>query len=367
MITNCRGFQVLALLLLATPLLASCGDAAEPDGAAEAPEPAGGEAEPEDMALDVGQISNSIGFFPLFVAEQEGFFEEEGLTLGERPRLQTGARLAAALTSGSIEIAAGVMTDAFTLASAERSAQVIGSLANGYYLDIVISDEVAQESGLTEQDALEDKVRALEGRNIGITGPGSGTEALVIYLLEQNDLSSERDVTLVNLGADFSAVFSALRSGQVDALSFFWPVPQEVETQGIGEILVSPAGGDIPEMEGQTHGVFFTTDEVIEAKPEAVQAFIRGIAQAEAFLAEDSGAGRELLAEYQDTLDDATLDAEYEALQQVLPATPMIEEEGFATAVDFHEAAGLVEEGSMVYADVVAADLIEEAVAELDG
>ncbi|MGP3933100.1 ABC transporter substrate-binding protein [Nonomuraea sp. KM88] len=41
--------------------------------------------------LNVGQISNSVAFFPLFVAERKGYFEEEGVTLGERPRLGTEA------------------------------------------------------------------------------------------------------------------------------------------------------------------------------------------------------------------------------------------------------------------------------------
>src|SRR5690606_20544371 len=60
-----------------------------------------------DAPLNVGQISNSIAFFPLHVAESKGFFEDEGVTLGERPRLGTGATLAAALTSAPIATGAG--------------------------------------------------------------------------------------------------------------------------------------------------------------------------------------------------------------------------------------------------------------------
>src|SRR5690606_35975639 len=54
--------------------------------------------------LNVGQISNSVAFFPLFVAERRGYFAAEGVQLGERPRLGTGAKVAAALKGGSIDL-----------------------------------------------------------------------------------------------------------------------------------------------------------------------------------------------------------------------------------------------------------------------
>src|SRR5690625_779726 len=91
----------IAVLGAAALALSACGD--------------GGENE----ALNVGQTSNSVAFFPLHVAEENGFFDEEGVTLGDRPRLQTGARLAAALTSDSIDVAAGVATDAFNFAACD--------------------------------------------------------------------------------------------------------------------------------------------------------------------------------------------------------------------------------------------------------
>ena len=57
--------------------------------------------------LNVGQISNSVAFFPLFIAEQKGYFAQEGVRLGERPRLGPGAKVAAALKSGGIDLGGG--------------------------------------------------------------------------------------------------------------------------------------------------------------------------------------------------------------------------------------------------------------------
>ena len=97
---------------------------------------AGGGGESADV-LNVGQISDSISFFPLYVAEENGYFDDEGVTLGERPRLGTGAKLGAALTSGSIDVAAGVITDAFNLHENNDNTRITGSLVTEYYVDII--------------------------------------------------------------------------------------------------------------------------------------------------------------------------------------------------------------------------------------
>src|SRR5690625_1442028 len=168
----------------------------------------------EDDALNVGQTSNSVAFFPLHVAEENGYFDDEGVTLGDRPRLQTGARLAAALTSDSIDVAAGVATDAFNFADNDDDALITGALVTEYYVDIVVGNDF---DGASEDDSLEDKIRSLEGKTIGITGPGSGTEALLIYLFNEVGLDANADATLVNLDASPSAAIGALENDQKDA------------------------------------------------------------------------------------------------------------------------------------------------------
>ena len=181
--------RALGVLVAAVALLAT--GCADQGGTTEAATGA------DAMTLNVGQISDSAAFFPLYVAEQEGYFTDEGLTLGERPRLGTGAKLAAAVQSDSIDVAAGVMTDAFNLYKINDDAKLVGALVNAYYVDIVAAPSIPAS---LDEAPLADRVNALKGKNIGITGPGSGTEALIVYLLKQQGLSPTEDVTLVNLG-----------------------------------------------------------------------------------------------------------------------------------------------------------------------
>lgn len=332
----------LALPLGATGLaLAGCAD----NGGAAA------ESDP-DAPLNVGQISNSIAFFPLHVAESKGFFEDAGVTLGERPRLGTGAKLAAALTSGSIDLGAGVITDAFNMEGVDEGTRLTTALVTEYYVDIVVADGY---DGPAADAPLEEKIGSLVGRNIGITGPGSGTEALLTYLFGLIGKDPKKDATLVNLGGAVTAAVGALSGGDVEVLSFFQPVGQQVETEGLGSIYISPARGDVPDMAGQLHGVVFTSGKAAEAKRPQIDAFNEAIGSALALIAEGGDEVKELLTEYLENTTEETVDLLLEALPGQTPDEPAPTEESYDLAADFHVKSGLIDEAP-AFADFVLGD-----------
>lgn len=287
--------------------------------------------------LNVGQISNSVAFFPLFIAEKRGFFKDEGLSLGDRPRLGTGAKVAAALKSGSIDLGAGVITDALNLAEIDPQARITTSLIAEYYVDIVVGNGF-QGEGATAKE----KTRALAGKNIGITGPGSGTEALVNYLFGLAGMDAKTDATLVNLGPVSSAAIGALKSGRVDALSFFQPIGQQAEAAGIGKIYISPAAGDVPSMAGALHGIVFTRESIIEGKSKEIESFQTAIDRSLEVIAGDESEARDLLGEYLSGTPETALDALVPILRKESPASAAVAEKGYNIARTFHVDSGLV-------------------------
>ncbi len=140
-----------APVLLSPALLSACGSSSSKSG-----------------TLNVGQISNSVAFFPLFVAEQQGYFKDERLTLGERPRLGTGAKVAAALKSGSIDLGGGVMTDALNLAEIDDSTRITTALVQQFYVDIVAGNALASTSAPPPRRRARSRAR-----RSGSPGPGA--------------------------------------------------------------------------------------------------------------------------------------------------------------------------------------------------
>lgn len=379
-----------AALAIAAMIVASCGSsgttgASAGDGASTASSPAGGQssspsaggqssadAGTESAAagdqspstakasytLEIGQISKSVAFFPIFVARDKGYFQEEGLTVNEPTLLGTGAKLAAALVSESIEVGGGVMTDAFNTANAGQTVGVIANLVGQYYVDIIVGNDakVAPDNA-----PLDQKIKSLKGLRIGITGPGSGNEALVKYLFSLVGMNTNTDVTLVNLGAQATAVVGALKNHQVDALSFFQPIGQQVEAQGLGKIYISPARGDVPDIEGQTHGVAMASAKALADKPDALAAYIRGIAKAEQFIhSADASAVQAELAKYEGNMEEATVKALVPTLKAEIPESPEITEKGYDIAVNFHEKAGMIKTAP-AYDKLVETALIQKA------
>jgi len=326
-----RSFALLTPVLAAL-LVAGC--ASSPSSA-----PAGNAS---NLTLNYGQVSNSMAFFSVFIAEHEGYFAAEHLTVGPTPFtiLGTGAKVAAALAGGSIDVGASVMTDAFNLAKAGRDPQVVAALVNAYYIDIVTgrNAHVAPASA-----SLVEKAKSLKGLKIGITGPGSGTEALVTFLFKLAGLNPRTDATLVNLGGDSSAVVGALKTGRVDAVSYAQPLAQQAVISGIGSIYISPSRGDIPALAGAVQGVAFTNSAVLANKRQAIEAFVAGLTKAENLIhtapATTLGA---LLKDYLPALTPAAVAAIIPLLQAEIPATPAISAQGYQAVADFHQASGLV-------------------------
>ena len=314
------------------------------------------------MTLKVGQNTNAGCFFPLYVAEQENFFKTQGLTLDPPvpPVLGNGTKVSAAIESNSIDVAGGgVITDAFNLTKVDTSVRLLGALTDGFVNDIIVSKKFEQEAHLSASSSLADKVKALKGKKIGTTGPGTGTEALAIYLFKSFGYDAQKDATLVNVGSSNTAPLAALSAGRVDAVSFFPPAGQEAELKNIGTIFISPTRGDIAVMQGQLHCLFYAKQSVIDAKPKAVQAFIRAIAQAESFIHQKPDQAMVLLQKDL-KLDLPTTKAVFAAALPVIPQTPQISQQSYDTAVQFHLKAGLIKKAP-AYGTIVASSTISSA------
>jgi NitT/TauT family transport system substrate-binding protein len=321
-------FSFLTCVLLLSLFMAGCGTTSSTNS----------------MTLKVAQVGASISFFPFYVAEQKHFIQAQGLTLDPSPPpvLGTGPKLTAALESGSIDVAAGSVTDAFTLARVDAYIKIVGAFADAFLLDIIVSKHFEQQTHLSESNPLAQKVQALRGKKIGISSPGSVNDALVTYLFRQQGLDAERDVIKVSLGNNNPATgLAALAQGRVDALAFPIPVGQFAQAQGVGDIFISPTRGDVPGMQGQLYGVLYARQQVIDAKPKAVQAFIRALAQAEAWIHQNPSQATLLLMRYlkQNQKTASTILA---ATLPGLSQTPQISQPSYDAADQFHVKAGLI-------------------------
>lgn len=291
-------------------------------------------------SLTVGQVSNSAAFFPIFIAQQKGYFSQEGVKVAKPTVLGTGAKVAAAVKSGSVDLGASVFPDVLNLSASGTDTRLVTNLVDKYYVDVVVGKNFG---GPGVNAPLNDRIKALKGKKIGITGPGSGTEALLIYLFKKAGLDAKTDAQLVNLGGTVSAAVGALKTGRVDALSYAQPAAQMVETGNIGTTYISPVRGDVPGLSSVTQGVVFTTKSRLDQKSKEIAAFQRAVAKALKLIHTDKKAARELLGKYQDAAKPATLDALMKLLPKEMPEDGTFPRASFNASVQFNKDTGQVE------------------------
>jgi ABC-type nitrate/sulfonate/bicarbonate transport system substrate-binding protein len=302
--------------------------------------------------VSVGQIGNSVAFFPNYVAQKQGFFKDAGLDVSVTA-FASGTLVGTAVTSNSVDIGTSVITDVFSLLKANRPVKLVGSLCDGYYVDITASNQFLDATKLTRASPLADKIKALKGKKIGINGPGSGTEALVTYLLRSQSIDPQRDVELVNIGADQGSILTTLKTGRIDCVSFAWPLSMLAQTNNIGKPFIMPAEGDVPSMREQIQGVIYVKPDVLDKRGDMVVKFVHAIGKAEALLHRNTGLARSLLKEYDNALSDSAIDLLLAAYLPVLPQQADIAANSYEKALQFHRLTGFAAPSGNAYRDVV--------------
>jgi NitT/TauT family transport system substrate-binding protein len=239
----------LAALAFALALAGSAG--------AQAPEK-------KQVVLGVGG-KPLLYYLPLTLAEQLGYFKEQGLDVSIND-FKGGAQSLQALVGGSVDVVTGAYEHTIRMQSKGQDIRAVIEL--GRYPGIVL--------GIKTDKAAAYKSHAdLKGMKIGITAPGSSTNFFVWHLMVKAGLKPT-DAAFIGVGAGPSAV-AAMKRGEIDAIANLDPVITRLEmdrdikivadtrtAQGNQEIF----GGSNPA------AVLYLKQDFIEKNPNTVQALV---------------------------------------------------------------------------------------------
>ncbi|MBQ7084842.1 MAG: ABC transporter substrate-binding protein, partial [Anaerotignum sp.] len=235
----------------------------------------------EDFSIVLDWYPNAIHSF-LYVAQEKGYFAEEGLNLVVNFPANTndGISLPAA---GKADLGMYYLQDAILTAVEEDVPIVsIGAVAQKS-LDVVIS---LKENGI-------ETAADLAGKRIGYAGTAL-SEAKVECMLEQAGLTAE-DCELIDVGFD---LLTATTTGQVDATignMVNHEVPQ-LEEQGIAINYFSPTDFGVPDY---YELVFLAGRDAVENNPEKLQKFLRAAKKGFDFMQENPEEALQILLDNQ--------------------------------------------------------------------
>jgi NitT/TauT family transport system substrate-binding protein len=272
---------------------------------------------------------------PLYVAQERGYFAEEGLQV-ELVKFEAPNQLIDAVLTGQVPMSGPGAAAGITAVSQAKNP---GSLwVYGLSGASSMDQGTRTEALLVGNDSDVQTVTDLRGRSLGVL-PGIQWRTIAQHFLAQHGLSVVAgDVTLVELAVPLQA--QALATGQVDALLAIEPVPTVVTQKGMGRIVVeSPMLTDVADP-------FYPGAGVINAsfaaeQPETVAKVQRAIRRAMADIVRDPASTRTALVGY------TPLDADLASVVPLLTwkmhdeLTPA-DRAGYQAFVDIFVAAGVI-------------------------
>jgi NitT/TauT family transport system substrate-binding protein len=270
-----------------------------------------------------GQAEITVASLPsaflaaMYVAERDGTFEREGLTVNI-VELQSGADGVAAAVSGSAQIADIGFDDLVTLAEeGEDGLVMVHNLVRRVTLALVMDPDDAKERGVTRESPLAERYAALRGLRLGVTSPGAASDRYLRYYLREAGLDPEKDAEIIAIG-DGSSLLAALETDQIDAYQLSPPTPYVAEAEGFGTILIDGAAGDVPALSDFAYTGFAANREWAGANPDTVRAFTRALNTAMTRVKADPAGTAEQIAERMSEDDVSILRRTLEALMPAL-------------------------------------------------
>lgn len=226
------------------------------------------------LSLGVGG-KNLLYYLPLTVAEQLGYFKEEGLDLTIND-FAGGSQSLRALIGGSVDVVSGAFEHTVNMQA--KGQRLKAFVLQGRAPQIVL--------GINPKTMPNYKsVADLRGKKIGVTAPGSSTNVMANFVLARAGLKPS-DVSFVGVGASSGAV-AAMRAGQIDAISNLDPVITLLQRSGDLKIVADTRvvaeadkifGGPMPA------GCLYAKEEFVAKNPATTQALANAIVRADQWI-----------------------------------------------------------------------------------
>ena len=244
-------------LCVAALMLALAAPAIVPPAAAQAP---------EKPKLSIGVGGKSLFYYlPLTIAERQGYFKEQGLTV-DFSEFQGGSSSLQALVGGSVDLVSGAYEH--TITQQPKGNAIEALVIQGKYAGIVL--------GMSKAKAAAYKSPAdLKGMKIGVTAPGSSTNFFVMYMMSKAGLKPT-DASYIGVGIGPSVV-AAITKGEIDAVVNLDPMITKLERDGDIKVVADSRteegtraifGGSNPA------AVLYLKHDFIDKNPNTVQALV---------------------------------------------------------------------------------------------
>ncbi len=229
--------------------------------------------EKKDVHIAVGG-KPSLYYLPLTIAEQLGYFKEEGLNL-QISDFAGGSQALRAVVGGSADVVSGAYE------------HTLNMQPKGQFLQCFVQQGRAPQIAIGVSKRIKNyrSPRDLKGLKVGVSAPGSSTHMILNHLISTVGLKPS-DVSIIGVGLGAAAV-AAIKTGQIDVVTNTDPVMTKLEQDGDVTIIADTRtlkgteqvlGGPMPA------GCLYAPVDFIRKNPNTVQALTNAIVRADKWI-----------------------------------------------------------------------------------
>ena len=299
----------------------------------------------------LNEVVHSVFYAPQYVAQELGFFEEEGLDV--TVTVGNGAdKSMTALLSDSADIA---------LLGTEAGIYVYNEGKENYPKAFAQLTQRAGNFLVSRTEEPDFQWEDLKGHSV-IGGRLGGMPELVLeYVIKENGLKIGNDVEIIN-NIDFTSTAGAFTGNVGDYTVEFEPVATTLEQNGAGYIVASlgEASGYVP------YTVYMAQDQFMTEHPDIIEAFTRAIYRGQQWVESHSSAeiAEVVLPQFPES-DAETLTTIIERYKQqdTWKTDPVFSEEGFTLIQDIMEQGGELSQ-RVPFRDLVRNEFAEKIISE---
>lgn len=212
-------------------------------------------------SVKIAEVTHSVFYAPLYVAIEEGYFNEENIDI--KLILTPGAdKVSAAVLSGDVQIG---------FAGAESAIYVYEKNEKDY---LQIFSGLTKRDGqfiLGRKDKKDFSLKDLYGKEI-LVGRSSGMPALNFLNALKNE-EIDKNKIKINYNIDFASLSGAFIGNTGDYVNLFEPTALKLEKEGYGYVLQSIGllSGEMP------YTTFYARKSYIENNKEIIKSFTKAI------------------------------------------------------------------------------------------
>ena len=310
--------------------------------------------------IRVGRIPGVVSDAIFLLAEQNGYFAEQGMKL-EFTNFDGGSKIIAPLSVGQLDVAVGApsagMFNAWNRGIRLKVVADKGSSPPGFSYTTLIMRKELMDSGSVKDFG------DLKGRTIALSGPAATPAAMLDVAMRQGG-GTYSDVNIVYMG--YPQMIAGLTNGAIDGGIMVEPAATRVITSGVGTRLWNDEVYPYQQIAVLLYGEQFANEQQ-ELADGFMSAYIRGARDYNDALSGGKFTGEkgeQLLA-----LLETYTKTDREVLTQMIPTginpDGNVYLESLQKDYEFYKANGFIESGSASVEDIVDTSFVERALEKL--